>query len=57
MYALGLIGWLGAVFAWFATKLWDRTAREGDWRSFNVARSRADELFAEHRAQLLSFLR
>jgi hypothetical protein len=40
-----------------ALELLERTAREGDWRSFNLARSHADRLLAEHHEELLALAR
>jgi hypothetical protein len=40
-----------------ALALLDRSAHEGDWRSFDLARSKADRLLAEHHTQLLAFAR
>jgi hypothetical protein len=38
-----------------ALALLDRSAHEGDWRSFNLARSHADGLLADHHDELLAF--
>jgi uncharacterized protein DUF4153 len=40
-----------------ARALLRRSDDKGDWRSFNVARSRADALLARHRTELLQFSR
>jgi Domain of unknown function (DUF4173) len=40
-----------------ATDLLARAEEQGDWRSFNLSRSRAHALLAEHRAELIAFQR
>jgi Domain of unknown function (DUF4173) len=40
-----------------ATELLARAEREDDWRSFNLSRSRAQALLAEHREELMAFSR
>jgi hypothetical protein len=40
-----------------AAELLERSAREDDWRAFNLARARAAKLLAEHRAELVAFAR
>jgi Domain of unknown function (DUF4173) len=38
-----------------AAQLLQRAEQEGDWRSFNLSRSRAQELLSEHRDELIAF--